>query len=121
MSNDSGQIATVIGGSGFLGSHVADQLSRAGYHVRIYDRTDSPWKRKEQEMIVGDLLDLEVLAKPLRDQMLSIILPHWPISIRLLINRQKQFALISSVTFNYWSLSQEWSQTLCICQYCLCL
>lgn len=48
---------TVIGGSGFVGSHVADQLSEAGYHVRIYDQVDSPWKRPDQEMIVGDLID----------------------------------------------------------------
>lgn len=55
--------ATVIGGSGFLGSHVADQLSEAGYRVCIYDRVDSPWKRSGQEMIVGDLLDVEQLNK----------------------------------------------------------
>jgi UDP-glucose 4-epimerase len=55
--SDQGRIATVIGGSGFLGSHVADQLSEAGYRVRIYDRVESPWKRADQEMIVGDLLD----------------------------------------------------------------
>ena len=48
---------TVVGGSGFLGSHVADELSEAGWRVRIYDRVDSPWKRPDQEMIVGDLLD----------------------------------------------------------------
>ena len=28
----------VIGGSGFLGSHVADALSDAGYQVKIFDR-----------------------------------------------------------------------------------
>ncbi len=54
---------TVIGGSGFLGSHVADQLSEAGYRVRIYDRVESPWKRPDQEMIVGDLLDSDQLNK----------------------------------------------------------
>jgi UDP-glucose 4-epimerase len=48
---------TVIGGSGFLGSYVADQLSAAGHSVRIYDRTPSAWRRPVQEMIVGDLLD----------------------------------------------------------------
>ena len=45
----------VIGGSGFLGSHVADQLSDAGYRVRIFDRVKSPWLRPDQEMIVGDV------------------------------------------------------------------
>jgi UDP-glucose 4-epimerase len=52
---------TVIGGSGFLGSHVADQLSLAGHHVRIYDRVDSPYRRPDQQMIVGDLLDFATL------------------------------------------------------------
>lgn len=51
----------VIGGSGFLGSHVADALSDAGYRVRILDRLTSPWKRADQEMIVGDMLDTNVL------------------------------------------------------------
>ncbi len=52
---------TVIGGAGFMGSHVADQLSDAGHKVRIYDRVASPWKRPDQEMIVGDLLDNSLL------------------------------------------------------------
>jgi UDP-glucose 4-epimerase len=52
---------TVIGGSGFLGSHVADQLSDAGYRVRIYDLAESRWKRPDQQMIIGDLLDLDCL------------------------------------------------------------
>jgi UDP-glucose 4-epimerase len=57
------QIATVIGGSGFLGSHVADQLSDAGYRVRIYDRRASPWLRADQEMIEGDLLDIDRVGR----------------------------------------------------------
>ena len=57
------RVVTVVGGSGFLGSHVADQLSEAGHHVRIYDKIDSPWKRPNQEMVVGDLLDVDLLKK----------------------------------------------------------
>ncbi len=55
------RIVTVIGGSGFIGSHVADQLSEAGYRVRIYDIAPSVWARDDQEMIVGNLLDIEKL------------------------------------------------------------
>ena len=57
---------TVIGGSGFIGSHVADKLTEAGYHVRIYDRVDSPWKNNNQEMIVGELLDYEKLNNAIK-------------------------------------------------------
>ena len=46
-----------FGGAGFLGSHVCDQLSISGHQVRIFDRAESPWRRPDQEMIIGDLLD----------------------------------------------------------------
>lgn len=51
----------VIGGSGFLGSHVCDVLSDSGYSVRILDMIKSEYKRDDQELIIGDLLDLTVL------------------------------------------------------------
>lgn len=47
----------VIGGAGFLGSHVCDQLSEAGYQVLIYDRANSRWRRQGQLMTVADILD----------------------------------------------------------------
>jgi len=52
----------VIGGSGFLGSHVADALSEGGYRVSIFDRRPSPWLRPDQEMLIGDLLDADRVA-----------------------------------------------------------
>ena len=55
--------ATVIGGSGFLGSHVADQLCEKGFEVLIFDKIESPWLRTGQKMIVGDLLDESALKK----------------------------------------------------------
>lgn len=51
----------VIGGSGFLGSHVADALSESGHQVLVYDRKASPWLRDDQTMVTGDLLDIERL------------------------------------------------------------
>lgn len=61
MNNQSasGEIAVVFGASGFLGSHVADALSEAGYRVRLFDRAPSPYQRPDQEMIVGDMMDIE--------------------------------------------------------------
>ena len=63
MKTGEKKIVTVIGGSGFIGSHVADQLSEEGYHVRIFDRKASRWKKENQEMIVGDMLDNDLLNK----------------------------------------------------------
>ncbi|MBL8491149.1 MAG: NAD-dependent epimerase/dehydratase family protein [Rhodocyclaceae bacterium] len=54
--------AVVYGGSGFLGSHVADALTDAGYGVRIFDRMPSPYLREGQQMVVGDLLDADAVA-----------------------------------------------------------
>ena len=51
------KIACVLGGSGFLGSHVADKLSDAGYQVRIFDQRPSPWIRDSQKLIIGNLLN----------------------------------------------------------------
>jgi len=47
----------VVGGSGFIGSHVADVLLERGYQVRIFDRRPSPYLRPGQEMVVGDALN----------------------------------------------------------------
>ncbi len=48
---------TVFGGSGFLRSHLCDQLSETGHKVCIFDCVESPWLHSDQEMILGDLLD----------------------------------------------------------------
>ena len=53
----------VIGGSGFMGSHTADELSRQGYQVTIFDRVESPWLRDDQNMVVGDMLDRDAVSK----------------------------------------------------------
>jgi UDP-glucose 4-epimerase len=54
--------ACVIGGAGFLGSHVADQLSQAGFSVCIFDRSESRWRSGNQQLVIGDVLDLEALT-----------------------------------------------------------
>lgn len=53
----------IVGGSGFLGSHVADQLSAGGHEVVIYDRNTSPWLQDSQTMLLGDLLAFDSLQE----------------------------------------------------------
>ena len=57
----------VIGGSGFLGSHTADELTRQGYRVAVFDRVKSPWLLPEQKMHVGDILDRTALQNAMKD------------------------------------------------------
>ena len=55
----------VVGGSGFLGSHVADELTEKGYEVTIFDQKKSTWMNDNQKFIESDLLDREHVIKSL--------------------------------------------------------
>jgi UDP-glucose 4-epimerase len=64
MSNAPGfkvKKVVVVGGSGFLGGHVADALSLAGYEVTIFDLVAYPSLREDQTMILGSLLDRDAV------------------------------------------------------------
>lgn len=56
----------VFGGSGFLGSHVADALTDAGHEVTIFDLAPSPYASASQQMMVGDILDPSAVSTALR-------------------------------------------------------
>ena len=51
------QKITVLGGSGFLGSHLCDILSNKGYYVKIFDLKKSRKLRKKQKMYLGNIMD----------------------------------------------------------------
>jgi UDP-glucose 4-epimerase len=53
--------ACVFGGSGFLGSHVADDLTNRGYDVTIFDARPSPYLQDRQKMVVGSILDKDAV------------------------------------------------------------
>jgi len=59
--------AIVFGGSGFLGSHVSDALTDAGYEVKIFDLEPSQYLRADQEMITGDILDAQQVTNAVKD------------------------------------------------------
>tara|TARA_B100000029_G_C17539990_1_gene946311 strand:- start:78 stop:938 length:861 start_codon:yes stop_codon:yes gene_type:complete len=52
----------VTGGSGFLGSHVAEILTKKGHKVTIYDKKKTKWLLPNQKMILGNLLNRKKLA-----------------------------------------------------------
>ncbi len=56
----------VVGGSGFIGSHVADALTAAGLSVRLLDVVPSPYRVSAQEMIVGDCTDGGVVKRAMQ-------------------------------------------------------
>lgn len=59
LSPQAGKKCTVIGGSGFLGQHMVEQLLEKGYAVNVFDIQ----KRSENDRVqffLGDLCDKEV-------------------------------------------------------------
>ena len=55
----------IVGGSGFIGSHVADELSESGHEVIIYDIKESEYLSEKQQMIIGKNDDSEKIGKVL--------------------------------------------------------
>jgi len=60
--------AVVFGGSGFVGSHVADALTAAGHAVTIFDQQPSPWLGRDQRFVQGDILDEGAVARVVASQ-----------------------------------------------------
>lgn len=59
--------AIVFGGSGFIGSHVADFLTEKGYDVTIFDIRPSPYLKSGQNMIVSDIINTEEVKTAVKD------------------------------------------------------
>ena len=60
--------AIVFGGSGFLGSHVADELTNNNFDVTIFDLKKSKYKHKKQKMILGDINNFNQVKKVIKDK-----------------------------------------------------
>ena len=56
----------VFGGSGFLGSHVSDELTRNNYDVFIFDLNQSPYLLRNQKMVVGNILDRNLVRDTIK-------------------------------------------------------
>ncbi len=61
-------LVLVVGGAGYIGSHTARTLQRAGYQVRIYDNlsTGHAFLAEGFELIVGDIQDPFTLSAAMR-------------------------------------------------------
>jgi UDP-glucose 4-epimerase len=57
----------VIGGAGFMGSHTADELTKRGYDVTVFDCVKSQWINESQTMVVGNIMDGELLFEIVRN------------------------------------------------------
>ncbi|HEB50888.1 MAG TPA: NAD-dependent epimerase/dehydratase family protein [Desulfobulbus sp.] len=58
----------VIGGSGFIGSHLVQELLRQGKEVRVFDRAVYPGELELQprEMVQGDIMDRDGLVRAMQ-------------------------------------------------------
>ena len=56
----------VFGGSGFLGSHVVEELTRRGYGVTVFDRKPFPLPDCDHKMIVGDILNPDLVKNSMK-------------------------------------------------------
>jgi UDP-glucose 4-epimerase len=64
LADDGTLRVLVTGGSGFIGSHVVDQLLAAGHRPRIYDQRPSP-HHPAVDCVLGDLGDQRALRRAL--------------------------------------------------------
>jgi UDP-glucose 4-epimerase len=58
--------AIVFGGAGFLGSHVADELTSRSHEVVIFDAKVSPYLQRGQMMVQGDILDFDKVREAVK-------------------------------------------------------
>jgi UDP-glucose 4-epimerase len=62
----------VLGGTGFIGSHLVDELARGGHFVRVLSRPESVhvaarWPNPRIEVVVGDFNNRDVIDRVVRD------------------------------------------------------
>ena len=58
----------IFGGSGFLASNLADELSKKKYRVTIFDNRRSKYIKNNQKMIIGNILDTSKVLNACKNQ-----------------------------------------------------
>jgi UDP-glucose-4-epimerase GalE len=66
----------VTGGAGYIGSHAAKALHRAGYHVVVYDNFVAGHRQavKFGDLVEGDITDVDAVRRALRDHAVSAVM-----------------------------------------------
>jgi UDP-glucose 4-epimerase len=59
-------VSIVTGGSGFLGSHLVDELAGRGHSVTVFDRKPCATLPPNQKQVTGDLGDFDLLCKAMQ-------------------------------------------------------
>lgn len=68
-----GELVLVTGGSGFIGSHLVEQLLELGYRVRVFDNLETgnlqflDLRHPRLQFVLGDILDIEALRRAMVD------------------------------------------------------
>lgn len=91
----------VIGGSGFIGSHVADALSESGHEVTVFDLKPSRHLGEGQQFMLGDVLNREQVAAAAkgRDAIYNFAgIPHLDVGLNHPIETVEQNILGTVIT-----------------------
>ena len=66
----------VTGGAGYIGSHAAKALRRAGYHTVIYDNLSAGHAEATQgaPLVVGDIADTDLVRRVIREHRVDAVL-----------------------------------------------
>jgi UDP-glucose-4-epimerase GalE len=69
-------VVLVTGGAGYIGSHTAKALRRAGYHVVIFDNLSAGHREAAlgAPLIEGDIRDLEAMRRAIRESRASAVM-----------------------------------------------
>ncbi len=76
MSKGQGTRVLVVGGAGYIGSHTAKELARAGFEPVVFDNLSEGHRYAVQwgPLVEGDLADEEGLVKALKDHQIDAVI-----------------------------------------------